>query len=342
MAGKENCSAAATSLGHNLEDTTPSQCGLSAAMGDRIGVNPLLGPLQSNGGPTRTLALLSGSPAIDAGDSCPGTDQRGLARPAGAACDIGAYEAAPGAAVTGQASAINTTSATLNGTVTNPDLVAGAASFQYGPTAAYGQSTAGQPVAPGTSAVPVTGSVAGLTPGTTYHFRAVASNGAGTALGADQTFVTATPPPLPPPPPPPARAPVLSGLSLSPSTFRAAASGPSTATRVGTTVKYTLSKAATVKFVVERAAKGRSVRGKCVRPTRSNATKKTCTRYVTVASSFTRRGAAGPNKFKFRGRAGGHALKPGRYRLRAAATYRVGKRAASSAPRRVRFRIVKH
>jgi hypothetical protein len=62
--------------------------------------NPSLGPLQNNGGPTQTHALLSGSPAIDAGN--PGgcrdefgvlltTDQRGINRPA-AGCDIGAFE----------------------------------------------------------------------------------------------------------------------------------------------------------------------------------------------------------------------------------------------------------
>lgn len=56
--------------------------------------DPTLGPLADNGGPTLTHALLTGSPAIDSGDdgSCPGTDQRGMARPAGNNCDIGAFE----------------------------------------------------------------------------------------------------------------------------------------------------------------------------------------------------------------------------------------------------------
>ena len=59
-------------------------------------IDPLLGPLANNGGPTRTRALLAGSPAIDAAssDRCPGKDQRGVARPQGAACDIGSYERA--------------------------------------------------------------------------------------------------------------------------------------------------------------------------------------------------------------------------------------------------------
>jgi uncharacterized repeat protein (TIGR01451 family) len=80
------------SLGHNLESA--NTCGFSAA-GDIVNTNPLLGPLQDNGGATFTQALLPGSPAIDAGSNafCPATDQRGLPRPQGAACDIGAYEA---------------------------------------------------------------------------------------------------------------------------------------------------------------------------------------------------------------------------------------------------------
>jgi hypothetical protein len=62
--------------------------------------NPMLGPLQFNGGPTPTLALLPGSPAIDAGlnSNCVRTDQRGYPRPVDGngdhqpVCDIGAYE----------------------------------------------------------------------------------------------------------------------------------------------------------------------------------------------------------------------------------------------------------
>lgn len=62
--------------------------------GSRTNTNPVLGPLTANGGPTLTLSPLSGSPAIDSGDTnfCLSTDQRGLARPAGPRCDIGAVE----------------------------------------------------------------------------------------------------------------------------------------------------------------------------------------------------------------------------------------------------------
>jgi hypothetical protein len=61
--------------------------------GNLVGGNPLLAPLGDNGGPTQTMALLPGSPAIDAGRTgtgIPSTDQRGL--PRGARPDIGAFE----------------------------------------------------------------------------------------------------------------------------------------------------------------------------------------------------------------------------------------------------------
>jgi hypothetical protein len=59
-------------------------------------VAPMLGPLADNGGPTETYALLSGSSAIDNGGStCLSTDQRGVTRPQGLACDIGAFEHTP-------------------------------------------------------------------------------------------------------------------------------------------------------------------------------------------------------------------------------------------------------
>ena len=63
---------------------------------DLAEVDPLLGPLADNGGPTLTRELLEGSPAIDAWSTgCGGTDQRSVARPQGAACDSGAFEVGP-------------------------------------------------------------------------------------------------------------------------------------------------------------------------------------------------------------------------------------------------------
>ena len=59
--------------------------------------DPQLGSLQNNSGPTKTMLLGASSPAIDAASdgSCPLTDQRGITRPYGSHCDMGAYELAP-------------------------------------------------------------------------------------------------------------------------------------------------------------------------------------------------------------------------------------------------------
>jgi hypothetical protein len=96
-----------TSLGHNLIGKAAFTTGfINGVNGDQVGsmaspINPKLGPLQNNGGPTPTMALLPGSPAIDAGDdSVLGsplfltTDQRGpgFPRKSGLHVDIGAFE----------------------------------------------------------------------------------------------------------------------------------------------------------------------------------------------------------------------------------------------------------
>jgi CSLREA domain-containing protein len=93
----DNCGGSGTSLGHNvLGDGSCDDSGtgdIAPDMGPDIDVR--LGTLEDNGGPTHTHELLPGSPAIDTaegGATCPATDQRGLARPTGAQCDIGAYE----------------------------------------------------------------------------------------------------------------------------------------------------------------------------------------------------------------------------------------------------------
>ena len=80
--------ATLTLQGHNIE--------LGTTCGFDINADPNVAALADNGGPTKTIALLAGSPAIDAASAsfCPATDQRGVARPdqAGTACDIGAFE----------------------------------------------------------------------------------------------------------------------------------------------------------------------------------------------------------------------------------------------------------
>ncbi len=81
--------------GNNIDDGV--SCGWGSANGSMSSTNPLLGALADNGGPTQTMALLPGSPAIDgvtynSPNGAPAADQRGVSRPQGARDDIGAYE----------------------------------------------------------------------------------------------------------------------------------------------------------------------------------------------------------------------------------------------------------
>ncbi len=93
-----NCEGFAgfTASDHNLFDDAGTNC--NAGPSDLPNKNPKLGPLQDNGGPTQTRALLLGSPAVDAADGgncsqlAKNVDQRGVTRPQGPRCDIGAFE----------------------------------------------------------------------------------------------------------------------------------------------------------------------------------------------------------------------------------------------------------
>jgi len=89
----DNCEGGVTSDGNNIDSgatCTPT------ASGDLQNTDPMLSPLQYNGGPSflDTMALLPGSPAIDSAGNCPppSDDERGFARPQGAGCDVGAFE----------------------------------------------------------------------------------------------------------------------------------------------------------------------------------------------------------------------------------------------------------
>ena len=90
-----NCtySSIDTSFEFNLEDDPGGSCGFGGRH-DLVGVDPRLGPLADNGGPTQTIAITPSSPAYDFSLACDGTDQRGVSRLQRGAqqCDIGAYQ----------------------------------------------------------------------------------------------------------------------------------------------------------------------------------------------------------------------------------------------------------
>ena len=76
--------------GHVIQWPAPGGDGDPACTQDAVFSDPLLGELSDQGGPTQTIPLLEGSPAIDAGEGCPDNDQRGESRDA--SCDLGAFE----------------------------------------------------------------------------------------------------------------------------------------------------------------------------------------------------------------------------------------------------------
>ena len=96
-------------------------------------------------------------------------------------------------AVTGSATSVTVTSATLNGTV-DPNSRATSWYFEYGTSTSYGSKTAAKSAGAGTSTMNVSAPVSGLTRGRLYHYRLVATSDAGTSRGADQTFSTSTAP----------------------------------------------------------------------------------------------------------------------------------------------------
>jgi len=159
----------------------------------------------------------AGSPTIDAGLTQPingAFDFEGDPRSIGTT-DIGADEFVfPPNATTLPAAEVDTGSASLSGSV-DPRGVVTTYHFEYGTTTAYGMATPEAGVPSSTQTRPATAALSGLIPGTTYHFRIVATNSGGTANGADQTFTTTTTPPSTTPPPtvPPASPPTIQSFA---------------------------------------------------------------------------------------------------------------------------------
>lgn len=210
--------------GHNLSfgDTT---CPSTFASGD-----PKLGPLQDNGGPTQTIGLGAGSAAIDqippSGAGCPATDQRGVLRPSGPACDIGAYEVARPElnAATARATGRHTVEISVPVTAN-----AGSARVwvQYGKTRSYGHRSRVQTVA-GVVPTSVPIKLTGVNLGSTYHYRVVVTSPDGTSHSRDRKLAV----------------PVITALRLHPPAF--SETGP------GTVLTYNEARVATTTFAVQR------------------------------------------------------------------------------------------
>jgi hypothetical protein len=105
----------------------------------------------------------------------------------------GAAVAATPSAITGPVTSVGPTTATATGTV-NPNGQATTWHVEYGTSTSYGTKTANVSAGSGTANAAVSASLTGLTAGTTYHYRVVATNSSGTAQGADGIFTSAAGP----------------------------------------------------------------------------------------------------------------------------------------------------
>jgi hypothetical protein len=113
-----------------------------------------------------------------------------LARPA--ASVIFGPEGSPTAS-TGSASGVQPLQATVSGSIDPQGLDAAEGNFEYGTSPSYGLSTPKSNVGPGLNSVGKSATITKLEPGTTYHYRIVATSTAGTAQGGDQAFKTPGP-----------------------------------------------------------------------------------------------------------------------------------------------------
>ena len=121
------------------------------------------------------------------------TSDGGTSQGADLTFSTGNAPAAVPTVATASASSIGSTTARLNGSV-DPNGGATTWYFDYGPNTGYGLKTSAHNAGSGTRSTNVSASVSKLAAGSTYHFRLVASNAAGTVYGSDQSLTVSGPP----------------------------------------------------------------------------------------------------------------------------------------------------
>jgi hypothetical protein len=313
----------------------PNACAEIVYTQPTLGNNQTTSPQFANAG-GNNFAEASGSPTIGAGTNDPTNagplDLSGALRDIAGRTDIGAYEYVYAPALTTlAASSLSTAAATLGGSV-NPNGAAASYHFDYGTTAAYGASTPSQSLAAGASAQSVSAALSALQPGTTYHYRLVATNSGGTTSGPDSTFTT----------------PALPQMTFTQTRTRwraghAAASFAKahhkTATAVGTTFTVTLNEPAAYTLSFQKTLSGRRGKsGVCVAQTKKNKRRARCT-YTEDVGMLTASGHSATNTVTFDGvLTTGTKLGPGSYTVTATASAY----AVSTQPVSLNFQIVRH
>jgi hypothetical protein len=230
------------------------------------------------------------------------------------------------AVVTGGAPSVSETAASLTGSV-DPAGVLGSYRFEYGTDTGYGAATPDTAIGPEIAPVDVVASLTELAPGTTYHYRLVATTTHGTTYGGDATLTTtasAPPPPAPPAPERPAEAAppaplppavALSRFTVKPRTFKRASKRTGTPARIG----WSASGPAQVTLTFERRTIGMRLGAACKAPPRAGLPRraKRCTLWVRTGGALRQAAVAGGNTVRFGGWTGRRALPRGSYRVRA-------------------------
>jgi hypothetical protein len=348
--------ATVTSLGHNASDTSATvdaSCNFVAS--DLTSANVQLGSLETNGGPTATYEPAVTSPLINAGSAtlCTATDQRGVPRPQGSGCDIGAVERTTPAIGAAAVAGTTSTTATLTASATTVYL-SGSVVASYGANTSYGQTSTPQALAGGAATTPATVTLTGLSPATTYHADVVLTTSDGTATSTDVTFTTAATTPTttttttatttttttttPTP------APKLSGVHLTQPRFTVgktstAASARAPKVAVGTAFAFRLSATASLKVSISSVTTGLRSGKSCAKPTAALKRKhaKSCSLTKSAGTLTRKTEQAGSDQFAFSGRIGRRALSPGRY----SATLTASNSGGRSNPVTVTFTILR-
>ncbi len=257
------------------------------------------------------------------------------------------WTAPPPAVLTEAASALATTTATVNGTLNPNNSLVTSCQFLLAPAPPAGAIIpCAQQVGAGGTPVSVSATLNGLSPATSYTVTLTATSAQGSSSGSPVAFTTAPAlstiqpaSPIQPIGPVTDNGPLsVTNLRLFPTRFKR---GRQTAriTKTGhkaiptaTTISFTLSQAATVKLGFELAQPGVLVGRKCGAVSKTHRKGKRCTRYTKVTHGVTLAGPAGTDEIAFDGVLDGGHLSPGIYRLSLAATEGTERATASQHP----------